>query len=1484
MNFFKIMISAFRKYSYLLLFTVFLIPFYIQGQTGFEVLKYHGQGYSTGISSVTDNGNNSYSIVLSVVHDGCGMPECQAITQYSVEALAGTYSNISASVVSGNFSYGNVNYGPVLSRDPFQGFRLESIQGIGNGQAGEFTLSFTITGGLQNQQTLIRTSNNNQLIVNFTIADFQSFLDNTPEILPYYAPPEDGKILTSLIGAELTSLYDTYNNDGIIISNDIFEIVDSNVMIEISAKEDKYYDLLTLLQTPEYGLTDVTGLPEQLFISGLFPVANLLLLNSIPTLINFVRPVFPAIGNGGIVTSQGDTALRSNIARNAFNLTGEGIKAGVISDSYNTQFGNPAGDDVLRKDLPGLTNPDHPVPVEVLAEYPYGSRSDEGRAMLQIIHDVAPEAELAFRTGFKGAADFANGIKQLQQAGCDIIVDDITYITEPFLQEGIVAQAVEEVVSQGTAYFSSAGNFGNKSYQSNFSPSAPPSGISGLAHDFNDDPEIADIYQSVSLSQGNYTIVLQWYDGSGSLFTSTDLDIYLAASNETMLFGFNRISNGGYPVEVLPFTVTGDTATTNIMVIKASGSSPVYFKYVVFRGDITFNEYSNTNASTIVGHANASGAIAVGAVLYSNTPEYGVNPPTPASFSSRGGTPVDGIVRMKPDFMAPNGGNTTVDLGGFNIDGDLFPNFFGTSAAAPHAAGVAALIMEARAKYYNTSLSPDSLKAILQRSAIDMDIPGHDLTTGFGLIQADAALLDLANPSPVITSIVYDTNFVPGTEPLEISVIGNYLTSESQIYFNGLPLDSGTVLVSDTLITGTIPVFSDLYPPIQVYNPPLPQTNGTDGGLSNPLYFFSKKTIVISIDDKVKKYGETLPEFTAGYAVETTSGSLTLEEEGLTENEIDRITGISFTTIADALSNTGLWEIIPVADDPLNPDSGIDPVDSTDIALLNNYNFIFENGLLQIEKMDLLIIPKDTTFTYGDTIGGFEFYYIFNNDTIDPGNNVVINPQDSADILTLLQDTHATALVNATAFVRATALVNSEGEPLLDATALINKSIMISEATVLANATALVNGTLIDPEALYNATALVNTITAKNNTAFAPATALVNATAIVNTYDEYGNLLNETALVNASALKFATALVNASTINANSNSDAIVILGEGDIQILSGDSIGDIAMRSINLVTGNTVGQHLIVPGAYYSNNFNLTYGLGTLNILPAAATVEADTKIINAGAPLPEFTSSFTGFLNGETDTVLTSLSYAVNPTYSGATGSYQIIPTASADNYDFTSINGTLYVNPYGPYTRYITIKSVCIEYLIPPDSNGFSYLAKFHYTNNNTANVYIPVGPDNYLSGQGSYNSSQQPELFLANGGVFTVPFNGTKVTWTIRSNDRTGGKTTESAFARSSTKRCAKASEAEEQEIMVEADSDLKIYPNPVKDKVFINLGEESLQVADVRIYDIYAKHFTVSLNQTNSNILEIDMTGLKAGMYFIKVNLQTKTEVFRVIKI
>ena len=122
-------------------------------------------------------------------------------------------------------------------------------------------------------------------------------------------------------------------------------------------------------------------------------------------------------------------------------------------------------------------------------------------------------------------------------------------------------------------------------------------------------------------------------------------------------------------------------------------------------------------------------------------------------FNTDGDRLLEPEIRLKPEIVAPDGTNTTFfpPFPGQDVEGDGFPNFFGTSAAAPHAAAVAALMLEAA-----PNATPAEIYDALEQTALDMDDPftpgfdvGFDFKTGFGFIQADAAiakLIDSLNP------------------------------------------------------------------------------------------------------------------------------------------------------------------------------------------------------------------------------------------------------------------------------------------------------------------------------------------------------------------------------------------------------------------------------------------------------------------------------------------------------------------------------------------------------------------------------------------------------------------------------------------------------------------------------------------------------------------------------------------------------------------
>jgi len=470
-------------------------------------------------------------------------------------------------------------------------------------------------------------------------------------------------------------------------------------------------------------------------VSGRIPIASLEKASRLSGL-RLARPAY-ASTMAGAVTSQGDAAMLSDDARTAFGVDGAGVTVGTLSDSYDC-IGGAAGD---------VSTGDLPSGVQVLSdEAGCASGTDEGRAMMQIIHDVAPGSSQAFHTAFDGTASFANGIIELVTvAGADVINDDVIYFAEPMFQDGIIAQAIDTVKAMDVAYFSAAGNQADQSYEDAFRNSGVAGHYAGSTrHDFAPGAAVDSLMQ-VSIPGATQVIfVLQWDDPffsvSGSPGADTDIDIILySQSGQVKASGIDN-NIGGDAVEIFSYTTTpGPTKTYQIGIEHFSGPFPGKVKLVYF-GNMTINEY-HTHSGTSYGHPIAAGGRALGASRYTQTPEFGVSPPLLEYFSSRGGTPIlfdtsgnpVNEIRQKPDFVAPDGGDNT--FFGSDYEGNGSPNFFGTSAAAPHAAGLAALLRQ-----FDGAVGADGIYTAMQDTAIDMGAAGVDFDSGYGLVQATSAL------------------------------------------------------------------------------------------------------------------------------------------------------------------------------------------------------------------------------------------------------------------------------------------------------------------------------------------------------------------------------------------------------------------------------------------------------------------------------------------------------------------------------------------------------------------------------------------------------------------------------------------------------------------------------------------------------------------------------------------------------------------------
>jgi hypothetical protein len=470
----------------------------------------------------------------------------------------------------------------------------------------------------------------------------------------------------------------------------------------------------------------------------------------------------------GSRSSEGDVTHRAFAARLAYSVDGSGVKIGVLSDGVRNLAASQA-----RGDLGAVTVIGRAAPCAAT------SPCDEGTAMLEIVHDVAPGAQLFFASALPAITNFADNIRALRAAGCDIIVDDESYLVESAFQDGqltpsntnggVVTQAVNDVTASGALYFSAAGNSGNLDagtsgvWEGDFADGGPvlsppllvnSEGPGARIHTFRGQP--FNVIAAPGLSQHT----LKWSDPLGR--STNDYDLFrISANGATVLSASTNFQTGTQdPYESL---VAPTAAGDRLVVVKFSGA-PRYLHLNTNGGRLSI-----ATAGQTYGHAAAAAAFAVAATPASAAYPYGFNSMNAVeTFSSDGprrlffrpdGTPftpgnllaTGGIVRQKPDVTAADGVSVT-GVGGLRLP------FSGTSAAAAHAAAIAALVKSAK-----PSLTPAEIRSILTSTAIDVEPPGVDRNSGAGILSArDAVAATGAAGTAFLTIEAIDVADNPG--------------------------------------------------------------------------------------------------------------------------------------------------------------------------------------------------------------------------------------------------------------------------------------------------------------------------------------------------------------------------------------------------------------------------------------------------------------------------------------------------------------------------------------------------------------------------------------------------------------------------------------------------------------------------------------------------------------------------------------------------
>ena len=514
------------------------------------------------------------------------------------------------------------------------------------------------------------------------------------------------------------------------------------------------------------GGTVIHSVPKYRAIRAQLPLASVARLAELAA-VRSIRPADEAVLRKDD-TSEGDAAHRANSARTTHGVDGTGIGIGVISNGVRSLADRQASGDL-------------PARVTVLpGQEGWG---DEGTALLEIVHDLAPGAELYFATGRGGQARMAENIEALCEAGANVIVDDIGYTVEAAFQDDILAKGVNAAVTDGCFFFSAGGNDGNLTdgtsgvWEGDYAAGSAlvvDGETLGVRHDFGGGVEANEVSGFRVRA-----IVLQWADPLGA--SANDYDLFLVNEDGDVVASSTDTQDGTQdPIESIlsPFF---DFSGLSLVVVKASGSDR-YLRVQAFGGRL-----ATSTAGTLYGHSAAENAVSVAMVDVRTAAGSG------KVFNGTESVRTDNSDGPRRIFFEPDG--TAITAGNFSSTGgellqkpDLtaamcvttatpgFSTFCGTSAAGPHAAAIAALMLEAAGGPNEVTLAELRTGMTSGTAVLDIETTGVDRDSGAGIVMAPGAVdaVDVVkadrNGAPTVASAQSNRTFAPGDDAVNIDL------------------------------------------------------------------------------------------------------------------------------------------------------------------------------------------------------------------------------------------------------------------------------------------------------------------------------------------------------------------------------------------------------------------------------------------------------------------------------------------------------------------------------------------------------------------------------------------------------------------------------------------------------------------------------------------------------------------------------------------
>ncbi len=492
------------------------------------------------------------------------------------------------------------------------------------------------------------------------------------------------------------------------------------------------------------------GVPELGRWQGWLPAAQLEQLRALDGVVSVRAPQYAHFAAGATLT-EGDEALNAAAARDRFNVDGSGVRVAVLSNGIRgLDKAQSAGEAPKLADARAFR-----AGVDDL-----GMWGEEGTAMIEIVHDLAPGAAISFGVVTSDLEHIA-AVNYFAQR-VDIIVDNTSFAFPADQRSDVSVNTTNALRNPDwplRVHVTAAGNWAESHWRGSWQVGVEGRQIGlptpGATHQFSGVGGAETFYGGGNRirvgEQDEIRLILFWNDPWGR--SSNDYNLYLISSEGAVLAS-SEITQGvgegsGDPREVLEYT--HDAPEADLFVVTQNPhneAAPVEFDLFLYRLDGGPPQLSErTAARSLLAQSDAADALAVGAI---NVGRRAV-----AAYSSRGPT-LNGV--LKPDL-------TAVDLVTVSEHTGFGPRFLGSSAAAPHVAGVAALLLEAQpallaADGGSALLERRLIRAFLTETAQDLSPAGPDPAAGAGLIDADAAL-EAATSQIVVVTTAADQG--PGT-------------------------------------------------------------------------------------------------------------------------------------------------------------------------------------------------------------------------------------------------------------------------------------------------------------------------------------------------------------------------------------------------------------------------------------------------------------------------------------------------------------------------------------------------------------------------------------------------------------------------------------------------------------------------------------------------------------------------------------------------